>query len=296
MDINKNQSKNYFYFSIIIGKNQINNFQISINNRNKDTFNCSNVYKYEILSGSNINKFFLIYKVNFYSKNDILNFYFLYDFKNLVPRKKILNINISNKKLNPFQNLITLININFDLTKLDKPKFIYETNIFDVFNHFYIFSKELDNDFKYNLFKTGFQHLIDLFKNKSKYSLNFFLQLLSLVSDYEKLIELLNYFDIDLIEDNVPKFEIETIIIKLINQRDEYFLKFDHLPGLKFDLLISYTYLILNNTNSIKDFILKSPYKNTLLLYIQENIDYFNEKVDDFLFLDFLLNNCHNEK
>ncbi len=104
------------------------------------------------------------------------------------------------------------------------PEFRCKINFFEIYNCFWIFSQKQDNKFKNNLFKIGFNKLTNSIKYKSKFTINFFFQLLSLSYSDEKFFKVLNYFDVNFLEDKLF-LENEWIFIEIMEKKIYAFLK-----------------------------------------------------------------------
>ena len=196
--------------------------------------------------------------------------------------------------------LIIFENHNFKTnSEIKPPRTLSFKNMKSEYNAFFSFAKnsnvmESNEKFKEKLFLEGFEQIKKV-KNSSysKYSINFFLEVLSLVFDnIGQFNEVILLFDIKYIEDNYFFENVKPIFQELLQIREQFTDKLQPEISLNLDSLISIGYLLLPNIKSGTEFILKSSYKQTLLNYIIENLNFFNKKIYDKSFIKFLLDNC----
>ena len=182
------------YFPLLINQEEISNIIVTIQDQNKKENKCSLVYT----ENSKIKeKTFLIFNSNNITNNSNIC---LYSKKNQI--KYYYKI-----KLDLGDNIISEdISLNFHPENNYKemaPEFLSKISFFEIYNFFWIFSKNQDNNFKNNLFIIGFNKLTNLIEYKSKFIINFFFQLLSLSDSDEEFFKALNYFDVNFLEDKL---------------------------------------------------------------------------------------------
>ena len=146
------------------------------------------------------------------------------------------------------------------------------------------------------LFFRGYAHLKDL---NNKYTIAFFLQVLSLsINDNNIFHRIISLFNINCLKtrklhknlnlNNIrPNLEL---LLKIYSNKD---IRNDVNIALKLDTLISFCYLILYDVKSSLKFINDSPYKNDLISNIISKIDYFETYIFNKELLNTLLLNCN---
>ena len=168
---------------------------------------------------------------------------------------------------------------------------IKENYLYDLY---YDFSKKSNLRFKKELFEIGYQKIDEIKRRNGKYSINFFLKVLSFIlDDKDKFSDTIdNYFDIKFIEDNVFDEDSKLIFKDIVNFKDSNINLLKNDVILKLEILITFGYLILLDINSAIEFISKAINKKNLISDLELNLEYFKEEIYNKNLLHFLLKNC----
>lgn len=205
-----------------------------------------------------------------------------------------------------FQNLIfdylTVSNYAIFYAKIEPPS-LYIQDFYTIFSTYYnyIYKNSQKNTKLVNeLFLKG---LMQLKNSNMKFTLNFFLQIISL-SLYDKnnsniyFLEIISLFNINSLKDD--KFPIENSLNNL-EQNFELILKFctnkdirnDEKISIKFDILISFCYLMLCDISSAIKFINDSPHKVDIVSNIIGKLYFFQKNIFQKELLKLFLSYCN---
>lgn len=255
-----------------------------------------------------------LFKTSFSSKEEKY-YQILYNIK-LKKTSKFCSIKILSKQYNKhFKSDNQNIYLN------DEPNFVFENLYFKSFKigKFRIWDYEinppkiLDQDFD-SIFNTYYSYIYKLnpknmklinqlikegvnkLKDSNfKYTMNFFLQLLSLsfaINDNNLFFQIIYLFNENsLINNNRHQQDVKEKFELLLKKYEKKDFQIDTKIELKFDNIISICYLILYDVRSAIKFIEETPYKLKIIDNIISHLDYFKCEVFNKEFLNFLLKN-----
>ena len=242
----------------------------------------------------------IIYKANV-SKNSKNCYIQLYSKKYSKCFKGNKEITIENTTI-IFENLkFNSFNVypKFIFNKVIHPPDLVNLDNFESFYYvYYSYLKFANSKFKEQLYQEGLNKLEDIkSKSDSKISINCFIYIMSFhLNNTTSLTKIISYFDIKYIEKNPINNDAKKIFNELLTIKNEIYKDNKNKIKKKFDTLITFVYLILEEINSAIGFISKSKYKDNIIKIIETNLEFFKDNIYNKQLLNFLLKNCTEDE